>query len=161
MPYLVDGSNLAGAARDRRLGLPREEQDLVSRLASFAASRRTRVQVVFDGPAQGRGGAGRARQAGRVKVHYSGSGRTADDHIVNLVRGDNSPADIIVVTSDRELASRVRAAGARVMGCARFAEALHRTAHGSGEADEKPLPGDTRDWEAWFNAGRDDAEDPD
>src|SRR5688572_26656882 len=126
MPYLVDGSNLAGAARDRRLGLPREEQDLVRLLASFAEARRTRLRVVFDGPAQGRGGAGRARQAGRVKVHYSGSGRIADDLIVDMVRAENAPGDMIVVTSDRELRSRVRAAGGRVMGCAQFAQALER-----------------------------------
>ena len=157
MPYLVDGSNLAGAARDRRLGLPRDEQELVRLLASFAEARGTRLSVVFDGPAQGRGGAGRARQAGRVKVHYSGSGRTADDQIVDMVRADNAPRDVTVVTSDRDLRSRVLAAGGRVMGCTVFAEALHRVAAG-GVAEDKPLPGDIQDWEDYFKTGRNDPE---
>ncbi|MGH9870745.1 MAG: NYN domain-containing protein [Candidatus Polarisedimenticolia bacterium] len=159
MPYLVDGSNLAGAARDRRLGLPRDEQELVRLLASFAEARSTRLTVVFDGPAEGRGGSGRAHQAGRVKVRYSGSGRTADDLIVDMVRAENAPGDVIVVTSDRDLSSRVRTAGGRVMGCTRFAEALERSASGGGATEDKPLPGDIQDWEAYFRTGRNDPED--
>src|SRR5262245_4949443 len=103
MPYIVDGSNLTGAARDRRLGLPRDEHELVRRLAAFAAARRAYVRVIFDGPAEGRGPAGHARRAGRVSVQYSGAGRIADDVIVQLVSADRAPADVTVVTSDREL----------------------------------------------------------
>ena len=157
MPFLVDGSNLAGAARDHRLGLPRDEQELVRRLADFAESRRTSLRVVFDGPAAGRGGAGRARRAGRVAVLYSGSGRIADDLIVDLVRSNQSPSDLIVVTSDRDLRSRVRAAGARVMGCAEFSETLKR-AGSARHREEKPLPGDIEEWERFFEQGRDESE---
>ncbi len=157
MPFLVDGSNLAGAARDRRLGLPRDEQDLVRRLADFAEARRTSLRVIFDGPAAGRGGAGRARRAGRVSVLYSGSGRIADDVIVDLVSSNRSPSDLIVVTSDRDLRSRVRAAGGRVMGCAEFSETLKRVGE-TRTQDEKPLPGDIEDWVQYFQKGRDENE---
>lgn len=145
MPYVVDGNNLLGAARDRRLGLPRLEQDLVRRLAAFAHARRAFLRVVFDGPAQGRAGG----QAGRVKVQYSGAGRLADDVIVDLVRADANPADLVVVTSDAALRSRVRAAGGRVMGCAEFARRLEQSGS-DGDPDEKPLPGDVEAWERWF-----------
>jgi len=158
MPFLVDGSNLAGAARDRRLGLPRDEQELVRRLAGFAEARRTSLRVVFDGPAAGRGGAGRARRAGRVGVLYSGSGRIADDVIVDLVSSHRSPSDLIVVTSDRDLRSRVRAAGGRVMGCVEFSETLRRSG-ATRMSDEKPLPGDVEEWERYFQQGRDEDDD--
>ena len=36
MPYLIDGNNLCGAARDRRLGLPTDEAEMVLLLADFA-----------------------------------------------------------------------------------------------------------------------------
>lgn len=39
---------------------------------------------------------------------------SADDEIVRLVQNDDRPADITVVTSDRVLSKRVRAAGATV-----------------------------------------------
>lgn len=40
---------------------------------------------------------------------------SADDEIVRLVRADERPGDIRVVTSDRTLAERVRASGASVV----------------------------------------------
>jgi len=155
VPYVIDGNNLLGAARDRRLGLPRDEQDLVRLLSTFAHARRTFLRVVFDGPAQARGGAGRAARAGRVKVLYSGSGRIADDVIVDLVRADAAPADLVVVTSDAALRGRVRASGGRVMGCAEFARRLADAAAGTGGDDEKPLPGDVEAWERYFRGEED------
>ena len=44
----------------------------------------------------------------------------ADRAIAELVERDGNPRDIRVVTSDRELAARVQAAGAEVEGAARF-----------------------------------------
>jgi predicted RNA-binding protein with PIN domain len=156
VPYVVDGNNLMGAARDRRLGLPRLEQDLVRRLAEFAHARRAFLRVVFDGPAERRSGAG---QAGRVRVQYSGAGRLADDVIVDLVRADANPSDIVVITSDAALRSRVRAAGGRVMGCSEFARRLAQTATDPDAGHEKPLPGDVEEWERWFRGGQDGPED--
>jgi uncharacterized protein YaiI (UPF0178 family) len=45
---------------------------------------------------------------------------SADDEIVRLVRADDRPQDITVVTSDSTLADRVRDAGARAYPAARF-----------------------------------------
>ncbi len=52
-------------------------------------------------------------------------GRNAADHaIAQRVEADADPGSIRVVTSDRELADRVRAAGADVEGAGRFRERL-------------------------------------
>jgi len=155
VPYLIDGSNLCGAARDRRLGLPRDEQEMIRLLAAFAGRRRALVTVVFDGPADSRRGSGRAASAGRVKVFYSGGDRNADDTIVSMVRDSRTPKQIILVSSDRELRSRVRSQGCRVMGCREFSDLLHKAAasgRGDPDAEVKPLPGDTDEWMRWFSS---------
>src|SRR5262245_38185915 len=156
MPYLIDGNNLCGAARDRRLGLPTGEAEMVLALADFAGIRRCSITVVFDGPAAGRRGAADRGRAGRVTVRYSGSRRSADDWILDHVGGFADPRAITLVTSDRALASRARSLGCRVIGCRQFSEALHQAASRSGGQgeEEKPLPGDLEEWERYF-AGED------
>src|SRR5687767_11446451 len=58
---------------------------------------------------------------GGLEVAFAGKGRTADDEIVRRVGIDPDPGSVKVVTSDRLLADRVRAAGAReVVGAGRF-----------------------------------------
>jgi rRNA-processing protein FCF1 len=48
----------------------------------------------------------------------------ADDDIAALVADDSDPIELRVVTSDRELADRVRAHGAGVMGAKEFRDGL-------------------------------------
>ncbi len=158
MPYLIDGNNLCGAARDRRLALPRDEPEMLRALSGFAEGRSAWLTVVFDGPASPRRPGGIARGAGRVRLVHSGRGRSADDCIVEIARRSAAPADLTVVTSDRDLASRVRTLGCRVIGCRAFAETLHRAADSrrrrADEGTEKPQPGDVEEWERWFRGGR-------
>jgi len=95
MPYVVDGSNVLGAARlaaEAKRGLVRD-------LARFARAKRTRVVCVFDGEELEPFG----RHLGGVSVVFSGA-RTADDVIVARVASGNGWK---VVTSDRGLAARV------------------------------------------------------
>ena len=105
MPYLIDGSNLGGvlggAAGSRSAG------SVVRELLAWARERRGDVLVVFDGPER----AELATAYGPLRMLWSGE-RAADDLIVERLghRGDGW----VVVTSDRELARRCRATGARV-----------------------------------------------
>jgi uncharacterized protein YaiI (UPF0178 family) len=68
------------------------------------------VTIVFDG---------RPRDVGapqHVAIAFAPGGRdAADDEIARRVAADPDPASLTVVTSDRELADRVRAAGAAVV----------------------------------------------
>jgi predicted RNA-binding protein with PIN domain/nicotinic acid mononucleotide adenylyltransferase len=113
---LVDGNNVVGSRPD---GWWRDRQGatrrLVAALQSFAARTSDDVTVVFDGrplPDLAEG------VHDRVRVAYARrSGRDAgDDRIVEEVAGDNDPASLTVVTSDRALAQRVRDLGALVEG---------------------------------------------
>ena len=155
MPYLVDGNNLLGAARDRKLGLPATEEELIRALAAFAHARRASLTLVLDGPRSGRRGAGGAGSLGGVIVRYSGAGRTADDLILEMAERSGNPRDIVLVTADRALRAGARGRGCRVMGCAEFAARLSATRSGpapSAGAEDKPLPGDIEEWERYFSS---------
>ncbi len=128
MPYLIDGNNLCGAGRDRRLGLPTDEREMIGALGAFAARRSVPLTVVFDGALSGHGGACFVTRIGRLEVLYSGAGRQADDVIVDLAERFAAPRHLTVVTSDRELGSRVSWIGCRVIRCRRFAGILHGAA---------------------------------
>lgn len=132
MPYLVDGNNLCGAARDRRLGLPMDEREMILRMQELCARDSRGLTVVFDGiPSEARGLGGSGSYEG-VRVAYSGTGRTADDAIIEIVERAADRRAIVLVSSDRALRTSVRALGARLMGCRRFAALLNGDGHSAG-----------------------------
>ena len=118
--WLVDGMNVIGSRptgwwRDRR-GAMRE---LVDALERFAAATGEQVTVVLDGRPFDLSGE-------RVEVVFaSRRGRdAADDDIAALAERDDDPGGLRVVTSDAELARRVEAAGAEVVGAGAFRRRL-------------------------------------
>ena len=117
--WLIDGNNLMGSRpdgwwRDRRAAAGR----LVEQLRRHPWPRGALVSVVFDGPPP-RAGAGEGT-SDPVPVHvvHAGAHRSADDAIVDAVRDEDAP--VIVVTSDRALAGRVRNLGGEVMSTRRL-----------------------------------------
>ena len=101
----VIGSRPTGWWRDRQGAMAR----LVDELADYAAATGDDVTVVLDAqpfPLEGDG----------VDVRFAPPGRNAaDDEIVVIVAADPEPSTLVVATSDKALASRVRALGADVM----------------------------------------------
>ena len=94
---------------------------LVGRLAALAQDERRPVIVVFDGRPFDL-----AAPPAEVEVVFARRmGRdAADDDIVALVGRAGEPADLRVVTSDEDLAGRVRALGADVVGAGKFRRRL-------------------------------------
>ena len=92
---------------------------LATDLAGFAAETNEPLTVVFDGRPFD-------LSAPPVNVEFASTGgpNAADHDIAALVQADADPQSITVVTSDRDLASRVRAAGGRVEGANRFRKRL-------------------------------------
>jgi predicted RNA-binding protein with PIN domain len=115
--WIVDGMNVIGSRptgwwRDR----PGAMRGLVEQLRELGEP----VTVVFDGrPVE-------IEDAGEVDVRFaSRRGRNAaDDDIARIVAEADDAADLCVVTSDGELAERVRADGARVFGAGAFRDRL-------------------------------------
>jgi rRNA-processing protein FCF1 len=111
--WIVDGMNVVGSRptgwwHDR----PGAMQQLVHELRALDEP----VTVIFDGRPFD------VVDAGDVDVRFASRvGRNAaDDDIAALVAADDDPADLMVVTSDGELAERVREHGAGVMGAGAF-----------------------------------------
>jgi predicted RNA-binding protein with PIN domain len=123
--YLVDGMNVIGSRPD---GWWRDLDAAVVRLArclaAWQAAEDVDVTVVFDGcppPALD------DLDLGDLEVAFAGKGREADDEIVRRVGTDPDPGSRTVVTSDRLLTERVRAAGAgEVVGAGGFRRMLDR-----------------------------------
>jgi hypothetical protein len=103
------------------------------------------VLVVFDGPSE----TGRTESTlGPLTVRYSGN-RSADDVIVETAARSRAPADHLVVTDDRGLEARARAAGARTLAAGEFLERISRP-----PAPGEPAPVDVDDWVAFFSNDR-------
>jgi predicted RNA-binding protein with PIN domain len=118
--WIVDGMNVIGSRptgwwRDR----PRAMRELVGELEAFAARGGDDVTVVFDGKPFELDGNG-------VRVLFASrrGPDAADDDIAALVDADDAPAALSVVTSDADLARRVRGAGAAVLGAGEFRRRL-------------------------------------
>jgi predicted RNA-binding protein with PIN domain len=108
---IVDGYNLLFREREASPGASLRDlrEELVRRIDAARPAGRD-ITIVFDG----RPGPGvRSERPAGLRVLYSRSPRTADDLIVSLV--EKAPrGQTIVVTRDRELARRVKAAGGRL-----------------------------------------------
>jgi len=113
---IVDGNNVIGSRpdgwwRDR----PGAARRLVAALQRLAAATGDRVAVVLDG--RPLADIPEGVHAGVLVAYATRAGRdAADDRIVAEVARDHDPASLTVITSDRQLAERVRAHGARVEG---------------------------------------------
>ncbi|MBC8646038.1 MAG: NYN domain-containing protein [Thermoanaerobaculia bacterium] len=107
MPYFLDANNLIGRAR--RTSRPSEEdaEALIAEVAGRLRQNRARAVLFFDGPA-GR----RSTSLGSLSVRYPSSG-SADAAILREISRSRAPAEIVVVTADRELSRRSRDAGAK------------------------------------------------
>lgn len=113
---IVDGNNVIGSRPDGwwrdRAGAARR---LIASLQALARRSGDQISVVLDG--RPLGDVPEGVHAGVLVAYATRAGRdAADDRIVTEVARDRAPASLVVVTSDRALADRVRALGASVEG---------------------------------------------
>lgn len=121
--WLVDGMNVIGSRPDRWWNDPDQAvRRLIDELDRYAKETGEEVTVVFD--RQPRDVAPGTH--GAITVAFaSRRGRNAADHkIAEMVADDASPTTLEVVTSDRDLAERVRQRGARVASSGSFRRRL-------------------------------------
>lgn len=117
MRWLVDGMNVIGTRPDRWW----KDRDaamfrLVDQLERWAAAEGEDVVVVFERQPSPpiRSTVIDIRHAPKPKLN------AADDEIVRILKADDNPAAVRVVTSDRALSERAYAAGATVEGADSF-----------------------------------------
>jgi predicted RNA-binding protein with PIN domain len=108
---IVDSMNVIGSRPDRWW---RDREGAMRRLAAalddYAAETGDDVTLVLDGRPFDLG-----RDLDAIDVRFAPGGRNAgDDEIVRLLQQDEAPETVRVVTSDKGLAARARALGARI-----------------------------------------------
>jgi predicted RNA-binding protein with PIN domain len=126
--WLVDGMNVIGSRPDGWWREPeRAFRRLRRQLERYARASGAEVRLVLDG----RRPAGWAEEGAVETAFARGARGAADDAIVARLAADPHPEAVTVATSDRELAERVTALGARVVGASEFRSRLERPPPGS------------------------------
>ena len=145
MHIIVDGYNLIRQSdtfrQSERKSLEEGRNALIRSLAGYRKLRGHRITVVFDGWLGGSPTEERDR-AGGVEIIYSRLGEKADEVIKRLLaKGDE---EILVVTSDREIATFAVRRGKTAIASPAFDELLERSAAGSS-AEDTPGEGNPDD----------------
>ena len=164
MPLLIDCYNVLHAEKPSALaGL--SEASLCALLAQsrWAAGG---VTVVCDGSPKPHSLRPGDPALGAVELIFSGSDRSADDVIIELIDADSAPRRLTVVSSDRAVRRAARRRKARDWTSEGFLNRLATAARTGGDATAPDKPGGTampegqvERWLDWF--GIDPADSPD
>lgn len=150
MKYLIDGHNLIARLPDISLGDPHDEAKLVRLLARWRWRHNTpAVTVVFDPGDFAVHGKRQIRRSG-INVRYAPYSSDADTVLLRLIERSRQPAQLTVVSSDREIQSTAQRKGAHTISAEVFAGEL--TAPPEPEEDpveDEPLS--PEEVEAWLN----------
>ncbi len=145
--YLIDGNNVIGG----RVGWHRDKEGsrhrLIRELGQFARARKVRMTVVFDGAADPAFPEGSSHRG--VRILYARKGSDADSRIVEMVEAERNRKSLLVVTSDGQLASRIRVCGVRVLRAGEFRRLLDETL-ALGPAPDDGSPPNDNDLDGWM-----------
>jgi len=136
---IVDGYNFIYAMRGIEHRMPIDDLEAARRelheaLVRFQNIADEAVRVVYDA----RGGEPQHEAMGSLEIVFAPPNTSADDYIARCVRHSPHPARITVVTSDKELGDRVKAAEGKVMRSAAFYKRLTETFEkGKNPPDDK------------------------
>ncbi len=139
---IVDGYNFIGSEKGLRGDIEGRREELIGRLAHYRAVKGYAVTVVFDGWQSGWSSEhGENRQG--IEVVFSRHGEKADEVIVRMAEELGSAS--LVVSSDREVARFVRAAGGTAVSSGEFGARLAQVGVGDPEGamkseEETPAP---------------------
>jgi predicted RNA-binding protein with PIN domain len=151
MPYWFDGNNLIGQSAAAAKVNPGIRRAFLSTLSSYHALRGGKFTIYFDGDDPG----GSPSPPG-VGIRFSAPLST-DEAILRRLKEIQHPAEVIVVTNDRELMSRCRNAGAATIGWSEF-ESKMKTGSSRGRRKTEPQdPIDVEDWIRYFGLDKTDS----
>ena len=147
MSYLIDGNNLMWRGQTRR--------ELLEELAIFAAAKKARVAVAFDGAPEANFPDNSTFKS--VKIHYHERGSNADARIKSLIEAAKERQTLFVVTSDRALADFVRRTGAKVINCRDFRQKMENLPpHKKQSTPEGVKPEEMSQWLRYFGVDEDE-----
>ena len=148
MPYWFDGNNLIGQSAAAAKADSQVREAFLTALSSYHRSGGGRFLVFFDGDDPGRS----ASPPG-VTIRYSAPEST-DEVILRRLQEIQRPSEVIVVTNDRQLMDRCRAAGAAALDWRHFISKMQSrpvVPRTQGKAQEHV---DVEDWMRYFGLGK-------
>ena len=149
MPYWFDGNNLIGRSAAAAKSDAGTRRAFLSTLSSLHRSGGGRFLVYFDGDDPDR-----AAMPPGVAVRYSAP-YSADEALLRRLREIQRPAEIIVVTNDRQLMTQCRNEGAKTMTWQEFmAKMQARSAAGHPKKSGPEKPVDVDEWIDFFGLDR-------
>jgi predicted RNA-binding protein with PIN domain len=114
MHYLIDAYNLLFRSLKKRGPLQKTRQHLIEEINEEVSQLKLSVTLVFDGaddslphPTRGHFDA--------VEIVYTSKKQTADEYIFEEASYSRTPAQITVVTNDRELAAKCRLLNTKIL----------------------------------------------
>jgi uncharacterized protein len=139
---IVDGYNFIGSQKGLRGDIEARREELIRRLAAYRGQKGYVLTVVFDGWQSGWPMEHGELRHG-VDIVFSRHGEKADEVIIRMAEELSSAC--LVVSSDREVARSVRAAGAVAVSVREFEERLTQAlsagaGEGAGSEAETPEP---------------------
>lgn len=109
MHYLIDGHNLIGKLPDISLSDADDEIRLILRLKAWTAEQKQRqVTVVFDGGITG--GISHRLSTKAITVVFAPPGKTADDLLLQRLKGLANPRNYTLISSDRRILDAAKVA---------------------------------------------------
>lgn len=158
MPYLIDGHNLIGALPDIDIADPDDEAKLLIKLKGFAARKRAKCTVVFDGGLPG--GASSMSSRSVTVIFASARHSNADALLKRRIATIRDVKGWTVVSSDREVADYAKRRRMRQLTAQEFAREMERpaAAQSADDVDEKPAPSQADVDEFMSLFGADEAE---
>jgi hypothetical protein len=154
MPYLIDGHNLIPKL-GLRLDSVDDEMELVRLLQEYCRlTRRSGVEVYFDGAPAGQAG---TRRMSPITAHFVPLGSSADAAIRKRLKAlGRSAKNWTVVTSDRQVQADARAAQAEVISSETFAALLKEARSSSPEPsrEQKLSDAEMEEWIRLFQKGK-------
>ena len=121
-------------------------RSLLEETARFAAGKKVRVSVVFDGAPEANFPDNSSYKG--VKIFYNARGSNADERIKAIVENSKERRTLFVVTDDRQLSDYVRRCGAPIVRCRDFRKQMESV--GSTEINEKQEQVKTNELDAWM-----------
>lgn len=115
MHYLIDAYNLLFLAMGKQGTLENKRQKLIEELNEIVLKRQLHVTLIFDGAEEHLRG-----HYDAIEIVYTPQRQTADEYILDEVMHTNHPAQMTVVSNDRELIGRSRQHGAKTMTLSQF-----------------------------------------
>jgi len=125
MHYYIDGYNMLFRSNQSFKELQKEREFLLEELNQKASLLNLNISIIFDAAYQ-LGGRSRSH-FDALEIIYTAHGETADQYLVEMTRYLANPRQIIVVTSDKILASHLRHNSIKIESIHYFNQWLNRS----------------------------------